>query len=423
MEKPDRRWMERAKNVLIVLLTLSAVFLLTKTPLVQDSGLVNLFQAPKSSGAPSSGAAGGGPVLPARMAVYRDGARCGLQYDDDRVSELFAALGPLLGDALAAAEEPWSITEAAWRGYLQTPGICFDFDGGLPLAALCLWLGDDGPCALSGSARRVLLASGEGDQVLLCWQDADSGGFFACGTALSHALHIESAIAGVDTNGALFAFEDPSLPARLDPYTLIAEGGTEGTRYSASNPLTASANAQAVLDALSFNSQNHAPGSSGEVYLDGGDRLVVGGGGTVTYRAAQGDKYPVGSGASGAADGARSLAEQVMAPLCGDARLALSSVQPWQENGWRVRFHYRLNGAAVYLYDEGWAAEFFIQDGYITDFTLHLRSYTAGESDVLLPPVGRAAVMLPDVTDETRELVIRCRDWGGASVAPGWVGV
>ena len=88
-----------------------------------------------------------------------------------------------------------------------------------------------------------------------------------------------------------------------------------------------------------------------------------------------------------------------------------------------MRFGYRLNGSAVYLYDEGWAAEFFIRGGYITDFTLHLRSYTAGESDVLLPPVGRAAVMLPDVTNETRELVIRYRDWGGTSVAPGWVGV
>lgn len=423
MEKPERRWVERTKNVFIVLLTLSAVFLLSRTPLVQDSGLMNLLQDPKTSGAPSSGAAGSGPVLPARLAVYREGERCGVQYDDERVSELFAALGPLLGDALAAAEEPWSITEAAWRTYLQTPGICFDFDGGLPLASLCLWLGEDGPCALSGSARRVLLAAGEGDRVLLCWQDGDSGAFFACDTALSHELHIESVIAGVEANGARFAFEDPSLPPQLDPYTLIAEGGTDGTRYAASNPLAASANVQAVLDALSFNSQNHAPGSSGEVYVDGGDRLVVGGDGAVTYRAAQGDKYPVGPGASGAADGARSLAEQVITPLCRDARLALSSVQPWQEDGWRVRFHYRLNGAAVYLYDEGWAAEFFVRDGYVTDFTFHLRSYAAGEADVLLPPVGRAAVMLPDVTSETRELVIRYRDWGGASVTPGWVGV
>ena len=315
------------------------------------------------------------------------------------------------------------LTEREWQRYLQRESMYFDFSGDVPLTVLSRWLGGEEGAAPEGSARRLALTAGGDDQVVLCWQDTGDRAFYACNTTLSRTLHLEPAVDGVTAGSAYFAFEDPSLPAQLEPYTLIAEGGTEGTRYTAANPLSAAAGIQAVLDALSFNSQNHAPGSSGEVYLDGGDRLVVGGGGTVTYRAAQGDKYPVGSGASGAADGARSLAEQVMAPLCGDARLALSSVQPWQEDGWRVRFHYRLNGAAVYLYDEGWAAEFFIQDGYITDFTLHLRSYTAGESDVLLPPVGRAAVMLPDVTDETRELVIRCRDWGGASVAPGGGGV
>lgn len=421
MSRDKQRWVERGKSALIVLLTLSAVWLLSMTPLVQDSGLLELLQPPQAAGSASSGGAQLGAVLPARLLVCRDGERCGLQYDDQRVGELFASLGPLLGDALAAAEEPWALTEADWRGRLRGQGVYFDFDGAVPLAALSGWLGGEGACALDGSARRVLLASDGEDQVLLCWQDAGTGLFYACSTALSHSLHLDAAVTGAQPNGAYFAFEDPSLSPLLDPYTLIAEGGTQGTRYTVGNPLSAAPGTEAVLDALSFNSQNHAPGSLGEVYMDGGDRLVVGDGGSVTYRAVQGEKYPVGLTAAAAADGARSLAEKAMAPLCGDARLYLTSVQPWQD-GWRVRFGYRLNGGAVYLYDEGWAAEFFIQGGFITEFTLHLRSYTAGESDVLLPPVGKAAVMLPDLTDEPRELVIRYRDWGGASVVPGWVG-
>ena len=423
MSGNKRRWAERGKNALIALLTLSAVWLLSMTPLVRDSGLLDLLRPAQAPGGASAGAAQAGAVLPARLAVCRDGGRCGLQYDDARVEELFTSLGPLLGDALTAADQPRQLTETEWRSHLQAQGAYFDFDGGVPLAALAGWLGGEGPCPLPGCARRVLLVPGEGDGILLCWQDVDTGGFYACDTALSHSLHLDAALAGAEPNNAYFAFEDPSLSPMLDPYTLIAEGGGRGIRYAAANPLAAAAGTEALLDALSFNSQNHAAGSSGEVYLDGGDRLVVGSAGDVTYRAAQGDKYPVGSDtAAAAAGGARSLAERAMVPLCGDARLYLISVQPWKD-GWRVRFGYRLDGSAVYLYDEGWAAEFFVQGGFITAFTLHLRCYTAGEDDVLLPPVGRAAVMLPDLTDRPRELLIRYRDWGGPSVAPGWGGV
>ena len=79
--------------------------------------------------------------------------------------------------------------------------------------------------------------------------------------------------------------------------------------------------------------------------------------GTVTYRAAQGEKYPVGVPAAPvtalqAADGARSLAAQSMGPLCGEARLYLMSAQN-VEGAVRVRFGYLLDGCAVYLGSEG----------------------------------------------------------------------
>ena len=418
-----RRLIEWGKNILILLLTLSAILLLGMTPLVQDSGLKYLFRPPSAAKAGPSGGAQTGTVLPARLAVYRDGERFGLQYDDGRMEELFASFGPLLGDALAQAGEVRPITQAQWRDCLGRPGIYFDFSGGVPLAALARWLGS-GECALDGGARRVVLSAGEGDQVALCWQDAGDGGFYTCPTPLSRALHLDPAAASVTANGAYFAFEDEELAQLLDPLTLITEVEQAGTQYAVTAPLSGAAGTEALLDALSFNSQNHAPGSGGEVYLDGLDRLVVRDGGTVAYRAAQGEKYPVESrdgivSAAQAADGARALAERAMGPLCGDARLYLLSVQE-EAGGWRVRFGYRLDGSAVYLYDEGWAAEFLVQDGYITSFVLHLRCYTAEGTGTLLLPIGRAAAMLPDLTREKRELVIQYRDGGGSSVSPGW---
>lgn len=421
-----RRIVEWGKNVLIMLLTLSALLLLSMTPLVQDSGLTALLRPRHTTGGASAVSAQPGTVLPARLAVYRDGERYGLQYDDERMEELFAAFGPLLGEALSGAGEPAPLAEKAWRDRLCRPGVYFDFSGVVPLPALARWLGG-GACSLEGSVRRVALCAGEDDQVALCWQDAGDGGFYTCATTLSRSLHLDAALEAVSPNGAYFAFEDAGLAKVLDPFTLITEGERTGTRYAVTAPLATAAGMEALLDALSFNSQNHAPGSSGEVYLDGTDRLVVRDGSIVTYRAAQGEKYPVESrdgavSADQAADGARALAERALGVLCGEARLYLLSVEEYEE-GWRVRFGYRLGGSAVYLYDEGWAAEFTVQGGYITGFVLRVRGYAADGGSVLLLPIDKAAVLLPDLTKEKRELVIRYRDGGGQTVSPHWEAV
>lgn len=426
MRDKRRRAVEWGKNLLIVLLTLSALLLLSQTPLVQDSGLTELFRPGSSPGGASAELPQAEPILPVQLAVYLDGERCGLQYDSARMEELFSSFGPLLGEALTGAGTPSALSEAEWRGCLQRPGVYFDFSGNIPLAALARWLGG-GLCTIEDSARRVALSAETDGHIVLCWQSAGDDGFYTCPTTLSRTLHLDPLMEAVSPNGAYFAFENPELSQILEPCTLIIEGERSGAQYTASAPLSTAAGIEALLDALSFNSRNHAPSSRGEVYPDGSDRLVLRDNGTVVYHAAQGEKYPVEnrngvSTAAQAADGARALAERAMGALIGDARLYLLSVQE-EDDGWRVRFGYRLEGSAVYLYDEGWAAEFLVQGGYITDFTLHLRSYTADGNHTLLLPIDKAAAMLPDLTREKRELVIQYRDSGGQTVIPGWEAV
>ena len=80
-----------------------------------------------------------------------------------------------------------------------------------------------------------------------------------------------------------------------------------------------------------------------------------------------------------------------------------------------------LDGSAVYLGGEGWAAEFWVRDGYIVQFTLRFRSYAANGRQALLLPIDKAAAMLPDYTSERRELAVQYRDGGGTEVSPDWV--
>ncbi len=418
--RDKERWIELGKDALIVLLTLSAVWLLSMTPLIQDSGMVDLLAPKESPGVGQTGAGQVAAMLPVRLAVTGEGGRLGIQYDEGALEEQFPPLGALLGDALASAGQPQAMTEAEWQRCLGAEGVYFDFAGDVPLSALERWLQGPGETELTGSARRVLLCAGEGDQVLLCWQEMAGGGFYSCSTALTQALHLEPVASSVTPNGAYFAFENQALTDRLAPYTLVTEGELGGEGYAMSVPLVGEGETLTVLAALDFNSQNPAPVSGGQVYLDGGDRLVVNRGGTVAYRAAQGEKYPVGDALADGVDGARALAEAALGTMCGEARLYLMSAQE-ADGVLRVRFGYLLDGCAVYLGNEGWAAEFLIFGGYITQFTLRFRSYAANGERALLLPIDKAAAMLPDLTAQRRELVLQYQDSGGETLFPSWV--
>lgn len=422
--KGKRRRLEWVKNLLILLLSLSAIWLLTMTPLVQDSGILDLLEQGQYDEEDATAVTLTAAALPSRMAVYRDGVRSGIQYDQSGVDSLFARLGPLLGEALVSSAQPKSISERRWRQCLQQTGIYFDFTGEVPLSALGGWLHREGTCTLTASARRIFLVEGGGDKVLLCYQDGADGSFYSCETGLSTSLHLEPAISGVSAEEASFAFESDVWAQALQPYTLITEN-TVRKNYTASIPVTPGGDLTVLLEALDYTGRNHASVSGGDLYLDGNDRLRVLAGGQVIYDAAEGGKYPVASEGdqvtvAEAIEAARVLAESTVGTLCGEAELYLISARA-VEGGYQIRFGYRLDGSTVWLYDEGWAAEFYVRGGCVTEFTLYFRSYLSAGSEALLLSMERAAVMLPDLAEEQLELILQYVDRGGALVEPAWV--
>lgn len=101
-----RRFIEWGKDALIVLLSLSAAYLLSMTPLVQDSGVLELLSPQESLNPSASTASQGVAMLPARLAISGEGGRCGVQYDKAQLEELFPLLGALLGMRWPPPETP-----------------------------------------------------------------------------------------------------------------------------------------------------------------------------------------------------------------------------------------------------------------------------------------------------------------------------
>lgn len=418
-----RRLLEWVKSLLILLLSVSALCLLVMTPLVQDSGLTALFSSRRGNGGADGTDAALADFPPVRVAVMAAGGRRGIQYDRAGVEDQFFGFSSLLGDGLASAREAEPLTSDQWEQKLSRIGIYFDFDRHIPLTALCAWLQPEGSCSLTASARRILLARGEEDRVLLCYEDGSDGQFYSCVTDLSAGLHLEPAVASAGGGEAYFAYESEKLSALLLPYTLITEQES-GQIWAAADPFAGEVETEAAVKALDISVNNRVAVAGGTAYPDGTARLEVGGDGTFTYSDGHEGKFPVAAEGKATVTemirAARALADRTLGAYCGEAELCLDAAYETEE-GWVIRFCYRIDGSEVWLYEEGWAARFLIREGFIREFTLHFRSYEPTEERALLLPMDRAAVLLPGLTAEPRELTLRYTDRGGELLTPGWV--
>lgn len=443
--KGKGRWVEPAKTALIVLLTCSAVFLAAKTnayhTLAADlsdrfSTLFHHGTAPGEGGS----AAADRPLMasrPVAAAVCPDGdaGRYAAQYDSAAVSRLAEEHSALLGEALAAAETPQSVSTAAWRTALQRPGLYFQFPTPVPLSALYAWLGegvDNSALALS-TALRVVLCRGSGDAVDLYYQAGRSETFYRCATNLSYREHLAPQLVGYGANGALFAFEfSDGAYDRLAPYTLLCDSPAPPV-YQASMPLslTDGTDLDALQRQLGFHPQISAVINLPDVVSvrEDEDSLRVSSAGMVSFHAEvrEAPRYPVGDG-DGAPptqaqliDACYRLAVSTMGQRCGDADLAFTALTAQGDSGYEITFDYYLNGAAVSLPGGGSAARFRVTQGQITDFWLRFRRYDAtGETGLLLPEAQAVAAM-GALSDRGGTLTRRYRDGSGdGPISAAW---
>jgi len=423
------RLIEWGKNLLILCLTVSALWLITRSPFYVGSPLekrVNELLLPDEVVEPEvrtlSAAA-----QPVSVAVVSAEGRYGAKYDADAVRNVFDGLAPLLGEALSASHEPELVNEARWKKALEDTGVYLDFGTPVPLNALAEWLrGEEDGTAPFGEARRMILTAGNGENdVWFFWQQADTGSFYGYDSGLDRSLQLIPSLTAWMPNAAFFAFEDARYET-CDPYTLIADIPDPAV-YEGGISLVASdtENVGKILEKLSYSTTSGSSyaTSEGTRYTDGVNTFQLTDAGELTYHATT-PYYFVTEGENNPAitryiETGRQMAEDTLGALCGEAELSLVGVH--QENDTvEVTFGYVLNGIPVYLNREGWAAKFLMRDGAVVDFALHFRGYERTEETTMLLPELQASAAMSVLNTGESELVLAYADSGSELVVAGW---
>lgn len=422
-----RHFVEICKDILIVILTCSAVFLAWQTPLAsQLRGWVTpaapavepVARQPKEAAEPYGIAARNS------MGLY------GAIYDADQVDRAFHQFSSLLGEAFASAGVPERTSRRQWQTLLESPGVYCAFQGSPPVSLLSAWLDEEGP-ALEGNAQALLL-SWDGRQVWLCWRDGDS--YFRVPTQVVYEDHMDSVLESFNPNGAAFAYalaETDRAYSSIDPDVLVSMTAPQPRDYTASTPdLVGDGSAlEQLLTALGFQSgvASAYEATGGLAINESGDRLRVGADGTVVFHAGEETRYPVaaqGGRPTGqeAALAAWSLLNRATAPWKGDTFFVLTGAEETAD-GWTVTFHGRLEGVPLRTGAEGWTASFSIAGDAVSDFTLSLRTYSpTGETSLLTSQRLAAAAMASDTyRDSGKRLILCYNDTGSSSLTAGWM--
>ena len=421
-----RRALELIKNLLILLLVCSAVYLLFRAGLVKNlPGFLSRQLETEQTGA----AAEERPeeaVRPFRLAVRNSKGLFAVQYDAAQLGTAFDRVSSLLGEGLATAGERRDLSDRQWQSCLDRAGVYCDFRGELPLSVFTAWLG--GVETASGETVREILLSWDGDQMTLGCRGA--AGAWAYTTRVVYAGHLEPVLEEFSPNGAAFAYslEDPIYQS-LDPYVLVDLTALSPIVYNAATPeLTGNADTlTTLLGALGFQSKGGAAytTSDGMAVSEGTDRLRVSRGGGVSFQAGtSASRYPVASEgesptAAEAAQAAWNLLNQAVAPFVGESSYCLLGAEA-AADGWTVTFGSRLAGAPVLMNGDDQVASFTVKGGHITGFTLSLRTYVnSGSTSSLLRERLAVAALGTDGNGQSR-LSLCYSDNGGESVSAGW---
>lgn len=385
----SKKLVDRLQNVALVVLTLSAVFLLLSFFHLRG-GWTARFQtllAVRPAAGGQEEASGVGELLAApHIMVTSDSeyGRCGRLYTPAG-DALLEKMLPLFGEALGSADQVGAAADQTLRAGLGRSSLYLDLTVELPLEVVAAWLGER---TVFDRAVRAMALTTEGRDTAVLYLCGGEGEIFRYFTALP-ASAVEALTESVSPNGSLFAYETNYAP--LAPYTVLVREAEGLPQVRSELPATYSS--YRLLTALDFNAHTNSryaePGGT-EVVMDGRRTLRIGPEGTVTYDSGEED-----AGGRGGALEALRAAGSLAAALTGgvDASPLYLRRLEEREDGYLVGFQYQVEGVPVRFPDEADALTVLVRGAGIAEFTCRCRTYVPEEeASVLLPPIMAAAI-------------------------------
>lgn len=385
----SKKLVDRLQNVALVVLTLSAVFLLLSFFHLRG-GWTARFQtllAVRPAAGGQEEASGVGELLAApHIMVTSDSeyGRCGRLYTPAG-DALLEQMLPLFGEALGSADQVGAAADQTLRAGLGRSSLYLDLTVELPLEVVAAWLGER---TVFDRAVRAMALTTEGRDTAVLYLCGGEGEIFRYFTALP-ASAVEALTESVSPNGSLFAYETNYAP--LAPYTVLVREAEGLPQVRSELPATYSS--YRLLTALDFNAHTnsrYAEPDGTEVVMDGRRTLRIGPEGTVTYDSGEED-----AGGRGGALEALRAAGRLAAALTGgvDASPLYLRRLEEREDGYLVGFQYQVEGVPVRFPDEADALTVLVRGAGIAEFTCRCRTYVPEEeASVLLPPIMAAAI-------------------------------
>jgi len=428
--KDKAKLIDVAKNFVIVLLFISAIFLLFKA-VTNDStsvyeSLSKLFggstgeRVVNQTGSVSSGNAAS-PVF--FLTTTEDGSHYAVKYDSQIKEKIVSQFSSYLGEALGTAGTLTEVSKEQWQKALGGSGVFFDYLYPQSLSAIASWLGYETKGEIdSKTARRLFLGNNDGNLILFFINDGD-GKFYSSKTTYKFSS-LAPKIAEFPIGTAKFAFELDKDYAALDPYFIFSHESVTLRAVTVSNPLREGFDGLDLIGFFGMNShvaQDYKETDGSEVYVDGEKTLRIEKmSGVISFSVTDNNGIYLNSSSgplsiTDCISACYEIAKSTVEPTFGDAVLGLINVtNALTPSSCRIDFGYFVDGIPVTLPEGGYAASFQISQGAIVKAELNCRKYTFSGGTVPALPEKQATAIAdskggePVLTYEDKTNSVNC---------------
>ena len=408
--KDKAKLIDLAKNLVIVFLLLSAVFLLFKAVVRSPKNVLESIDdffggsADVSAVSPLDNANAESAASPIFFLITaEDGSHYAVKYDSQIKSKIISQFSGYLGEALGSSIALRETSVEQWQTALSGSGVFFDYLYPQPLSAIASWLGTNiTNDASNKKARRLFLGNDNGNLILYFISESD-GTIYRCNTSSSFSS-LAPKIAEYPLGTANFAFELGNEYANLDPYFIFSRESTSLQAVTVSSPVRDSSfDSAALLNYFGMNSHvasEYTEVDGSEVYVDGDKALRIEASGKVSF-SATGNNGVLLSSNSGALtitdciSACYKITKNSIGLSSGDGAVGLVNVEGISTpSSCTITFGYFADGIPFTLPGGRYAARFEISNGAIVKAELYFRKYTlSGGSAMALPEKQVTAIV------------------------------